>query len=122
MMDMAHKAKKKATEPHPAKLGDRGRVVIPAAVRKKLAITAGDELFFLVEGDSVRLARAREQIRRGRGMPIPTADLRRINGRRGRGIGDRACPALARALALAVHRADRPWLGLEAGVEIPAIR
>ncbi len=43
-----------------AVMGARGRVVVPAEVRAALGVAPGDTLFFLVEGDRVRLARAPE--------------------------------------------------------------
>lgn len=43
-----------------AVIGSRGRVVLPPEVRAALGVGQGDTLFFLVEGDRVRLARAPE--------------------------------------------------------------
>jgi AbrB family looped-hinge helix DNA binding protein len=45
-----------------------GRVIIPAAVRKRLGLIAGTELELLIEGSGIRLVRAGrgpELIRRG---------------------------------------------------------
>ncbi len=43
-----------------AVLGTRGRVVLPQEVREHLGLHEGDTVFFLMEGDRVRLARAPE--------------------------------------------------------------
>jgi AbrB family looped-hinge helix DNA binding protein len=50
-------------------LGDRGRVVLPAGVRRRAGIRPGDRLLVTVEPDgSVRLVRREEAIRRGLGL------------------------------------------------------
>lgn len=50
-------------------LGDRGRLVLPASLRRQLSLRTGDRLIFAVEEDgSVRLITAREQARALRGL------------------------------------------------------
>jgi ribonuclease VapC len=48
--------------------------------------------------------------------------LARQTRRLGLSLGDRACLALASELGLPVVSADRPWQGLDLGVEIRLIR
>ena len=45
-----------------AVVGSRGRVVLPREVRDALHLLPGDSLFFLIEGEQVRLSRAPEDI------------------------------------------------------------
>jgi len=47
-----------------AKLGEGGRIVIPAEYRKALGVEVGDELVLVLEEDSVRVSTPREAIRR----------------------------------------------------------
>jgi AbrB family looped-hinge helix DNA binding protein len=47
-----------------ARLNQNGRVVIPAAIRQKLGLSAGDTLLFSVEGDALRIESHRARIRR----------------------------------------------------------
>jgi len=50
-------------------LGDRGRVVLPAPLRRQLGLHPGDRLILTVQGsDRVRLVSAREQARAIRGL------------------------------------------------------
>lgn len=50
-------------------LGHRGRLVLPAAVRRRLDLNEGDRLILTVEADGVlRLVSAREAARHGRGL------------------------------------------------------
>jgi AbrB family looped-hinge helix DNA binding protein len=42
----------------PAVVGSRGRVVLPRQVREALGVAEGDTLFFVVQGEHVRLTRA----------------------------------------------------------------
>lgn len=49
-------------------LGDRGRLVLPAPVRRRLGVEAGDRLIAVVDEDGVRLVPLREQIGRMAGM------------------------------------------------------
>ncbi len=43
-----------------AVVGSRGRVALPREVRELLRLEEGDTVFFLIEGDRVRLARSPE--------------------------------------------------------------
>jgi AbrB family looped-hinge helix DNA binding protein len=43
-----------------AVIGSRGRVVLPQEVREALGLNPGDTVFFLQDGDQIRLARAPE--------------------------------------------------------------
>ncbi len=50
-------------------LGHRGRLVLPAEVRHRLALKDGDRLILTVEADgALRLVSAREAARHGRGL------------------------------------------------------
>ena len=50
-------------------LGGRGRLVLPAAIRKHLKLREGDELLITVQrGGSLRLTRLRDALRRIRGL------------------------------------------------------
>lgn len=66
-MRMSHTPK---VNPQPTiQLGARGRLVLPANVRKTLDLQAGDRLVVAIEEPGVvRLTSAREIARRGRGM------------------------------------------------------
>ncbi len=41
-------------------IGSRGRIVLPREVRTALGVSEGDTVFFIMEADQVRLARAPE--------------------------------------------------------------
>jgi AbrB family looped-hinge helix DNA binding protein len=60
-------------------LGDRGRLVLPADVRRRLGLEEGERLILTVEGDGdLRLVSLREQVRRLRGLlkdVVPGRDL-----------------------------------------------
>jgi AbrB family looped-hinge helix DNA binding protein len=50
-------------------LGDRGRLVLPAAIRRQLELKAGDELLIIPQPDgSLRIASARLAVRESRGL------------------------------------------------------
>lgn len=50
-------------------LGDRGRMVLPAPLRKKLKLRPGDDLIVTLQRDgSLRLATAATVVRESRGM------------------------------------------------------
>ncbi|MQA85238.1 MAG: AbrB family transcriptional regulator [Streptosporangiales bacterium] len=52
-----------------AELGDRGRLVLPAAVRRRLKLAKGDRLLISFERDgSLRVESARAQAERLRGL------------------------------------------------------
>jgi AbrB family looped-hinge helix DNA binding protein len=67
---MAHrKPKPSQTENYALQLGERGRVVLPAPVRKRLKLSAGDRLVLMVdESGEMRLASLKRQIDKGMGM------------------------------------------------------
>lgn len=52
---------------YPVRLGDRGRLVLPAEVRRALALESGDELVARLDDDGVRLVSRRALARRARG-------------------------------------------------------
>ena len=53
----------------PIQLGDRGRLVLPAEIRKRLNLHEGDELLVTVQGDgSLRLTSPRQVVRETRGL------------------------------------------------------
>jgi len=51
-----------------AKLGEGGRLVIPAEYRKALGLEVGDELVLVLEEQSVRMLTPREAIRRAQAV------------------------------------------------------
>jgi AbrB family looped-hinge helix DNA binding protein len=54
---------------YPVQLGDRGRLVLPAQIRKRLNLRAGDELVVTVQPDgSLRLASPAQIVRETRGL------------------------------------------------------
>ena len=60
---MSHK------DAYQVELGDRGRLVLPAEIRRRLKLRQGDELLVTVEGDgSLRLASASQVVRETRGL------------------------------------------------------
>jgi AbrB family looped-hinge helix DNA binding protein len=53
----------------PVQLQDRGRLVLPAEIRKRLSLREGDELVITVEPDtSLRLTSVRQVLREIRGL------------------------------------------------------
>ena len=50
------------------RLGDRGRLVLPAVVRRQLQLQAGERLLLMVDSGSVRIVPARLQVRETRGI------------------------------------------------------
>ncbi len=57
-----------------------------------------------------------------RTLALDAGALRETTRHRGLSLGDRACLALARHLALPVLTADRRWADLDIGVEVQLIR
>jgi AbrB family looped-hinge helix DNA binding protein len=51
-----------------ARLGEGGRLVIPADYRRALGVDAGDELLLVLEDRTVRLLTPREAIRRAQAL------------------------------------------------------
>ena len=55
-----------------ATVSSKGQVVIPGDVRRKLGLTQGSVLRFIVDGDSVHLLAAGGDVRRLKGrLPLP---------------------------------------------------
>ena len=50
------------------KLGEGGRLVIPAEYRKELGVETGDELVLVLEDQSIRILTPREGIRRAQAI------------------------------------------------------
>jgi AbrB family looped-hinge helix DNA binding protein len=50
------------------KLGEGGRLVIPAEYRKELGVETGDELVLVLEDKSIRVSTPREAIRRAQAI------------------------------------------------------
>ena len=61
---------------HAATVSSKGQVVIPSDVRRKLGLTQGSVLRFVVDGDSVRLFAAGGDIRKLEGrLPAPASPV-----------------------------------------------
>lgn len=56
-----------AVERHTARVTSKGQVTIPAAVRRRLGVTAPDEIIFLMNGDQVRILSAATVVARTAG-------------------------------------------------------
>ncbi len=67
------------SESHILEIGARGRIVLPAAVRRSLGLETGQKLFLTVEGaGSLRLTTARAVAQAARGLfkaPAPERSL-----------------------------------------------
>ena len=50
------------------KLGNGGRIVIPARYREKMGARVGDELVLVLEGPTVRVLTPREAVRRAQSL------------------------------------------------------
>ena len=50
------------------KLGEGGRVVIPAEYRRALGVGPGDELILVLEGEEVRILTRRQAIKRAQAL------------------------------------------------------
>jgi AbrB family looped-hinge helix DNA binding protein len=53
-----------ASEEVKARLNENGRIVIPAAIRKKLGMKPGDTLLLRVEDDVLKIESQRQRVRR----------------------------------------------------------
>jgi AbrB family looped-hinge helix DNA binding protein len=53
---------------YPVRLGDRGRLVLPAELRRRAGLREGQELVLVYAGGVIRLASREELARVGRGM------------------------------------------------------
>lgn len=62
------------------RLGDRGRLVLPAELRRKAGLREGEELVALFQGGVVHLATRRQLARAGRGMFARVASGRDLVG------------------------------------------
>ncbi len=66
---MAHIETEKKEETYTLTVGDRGRLVLPASVRRDLGLKKGDRVSLKVDADGeMRLISFREAARRARGM------------------------------------------------------
>jgi AbrB family looped-hinge helix DNA binding protein len=66
---MAAKLRQPDADRYTVEIGSRGQLVLPAAVREKLSLEAGDRVVLSVEADgSMRLVSLREQIRKAKGL------------------------------------------------------
>lgn len=65
---MSHDAALSHTSGVVVRLGDRGRLVLPADVRRAAGLQVGDELFVTLEDDGLRLTSRRQAALAGRGM------------------------------------------------------
>jgi AbrB family looped-hinge helix DNA binding protein len=64
----------------PVQLQDRGRLVLPAEIRKRLSLREGDELVITVEPDtSLRLTSVRQVLREIRGLYKARASHRSLS-------------------------------------------
>jgi AbrB family looped-hinge helix DNA binding protein len=62
-------------------LGDRGRLVLPADIRRRLGLEEGERLLLTLEGEGdLRLVSLREQVRRLRGLLKDVAPGRDLAG------------------------------------------
>lgn len=50
------------------KIGEDGRIVIPAVFRKKMGLKPGDELIILLEEDGIRLLTPQQGIKRAQAL------------------------------------------------------
>src|SRR5690242_10545651 len=81
-MSMAHKsADVQQSQRYTTQIGARGGLVLPAAVRKQLALNEGDRVVLSLEPDgSMRLVSLREQVRKARGLFRHVAPQRDLVG------------------------------------------
>jgi len=63
-------------EGYAVRLGDRGRLVLPAELRRALGFSAGDELVARLDGDGVRIVSRRQLARQARGLLRATGEQR----------------------------------------------
>ena len=69
MLYVAHKRQARPAELYYLNLGNRGRLVLPAQVRRRLGIRDGHRLMLTIESDgSLRLVSLHEQIRKLEGV------------------------------------------------------
>jgi len=63
-------------EGYAVRLGERGRLVLPAEVRRALGLSAGDELVARLDGDGIRIVSRRQLARQARGLLRATGEQR----------------------------------------------
>jgi AbrB family looped-hinge helix DNA binding protein len=63
-------------EEYSVRLGERGRLVLPAELRRALGFSAGDELVVRLDGDGVRIVSRRQLARQARGLLRATGKQR----------------------------------------------
>jgi AbrB family looped-hinge helix DNA binding protein len=66
------------TDRYTVRLGDRGRLVLPAELRRKAGLRQGEELMALYEDGVVHLCTRRQLARAGRGMFADVASGRNL--------------------------------------------
>ena len=70
----------------------KGQVTIPVEIRERLGLLPDSEVEFTVEGDAVRISRARGRRKRGRGRSI----VERLRGKAAGGMTTDEIMALTR--------------------------
>lgn len=66
--NMAHSRVRETQDSYTVELGARGRLVVPAGVRKRLGLAEGDTLVLTVEeDDGLRMRRLEDQVKRMQG-------------------------------------------------------
>jgi AbrB family looped-hinge helix DNA binding protein len=76
---MSHK-KPKSHKRYTAQVGERGRLVLPAELRERLSLNAGDRVVLSLEDDgSLRLVTAGDQVKKLKGMYAHLAPERSLS-------------------------------------------
>lgn len=71
---------RESAPPYSVVMADRGRLVLPAPLRERLAIKAGDQLLVTEEADgSLRVVRRADVVRRLQGSWTAAAGARRLS-------------------------------------------
>lgn len=66
---MVRKKEKVNKESYVLQIGDRGRIILPSELRKRLGLKEGDRILLTVEEDgSARLVSVRSQVENAKGM------------------------------------------------------
>lgn len=53
---------------YPIRVGERGRVVLPAPLRRELGVNDGDQLLLVLDDEGLRVVKASDAAAAGRGM------------------------------------------------------